>query len=83
MNTNQQYILITEQVVSTDLIWEHARQICGMLEEEFDAKFNIITWSNDRDDTKYYISVNGRRVNRFKLHDMVVFTKGIRAAWRS
>lgn len=81
MNSVQEYILANEQVIETGLSWEVARQLCNLLSVHFRKDFYMVTWSNDRDNTTYYIKPNAK-IRKSDIHDAQVFVKGARAAWK-
>jgi hypothetical protein len=81
MNSVQEYILANEQVVETNLPWEVARQLCNLLAVHFKKDFYLVTWSNDRDTSTYYIKPS-TKIKKAEIHDAQIFAKGARAAWR-
>ncbi len=81
MNPTQEIIIRDEQVVEVGLSWEVARQLCNLLSIQFRKDFYMVTWSNDRDTSTYYIKPN-TKIKKAELHDAQIFVKGARAAWK-
>lgn len=75
MNEQQEYIMATDQVVAHSLQWSVARRLCQLLSVFQNVEYHLVTWSNDRSDTLYYLKPN-RKVSQAVLRDARAFALG-------